>query len=71
MANTPDPMVRMIVNRCHVGESNRRVIRYLISRLKDKYATFKALPKARRRALMTDAIRVHADNRALYRDVMR
>lgn len=32
----PNPIVRQIVDRCHVGESNLAVIRYVISRAKPK-----------------------------------
>lgn len=64
-------IVRQIVNRCHVGESNRYVIRYVVSRLRNKYQTFAALPKEQRRSLMLQAIKAHGENRGLYRDVMR
>jgi hypothetical protein len=67
----PHPMIRQIVNRCHVSDSNRTVIRYIISRLRDGYTTFRAMPRRQRRLLMRDAIAVHKANRALYTRVMR
>ena len=64
-------MIRMLVGRCHVGESNKRVIRYVISRLKDKETTFWSLSNAQRKGLMQACIKEHAENRQLYNDVMR
>jgi hypothetical protein len=64
-------IVRQIVGRCHVSDSNTRVIRYVISRLKNKYQTFAAMPKEHRRNLMLQVITEHSDNRKLYRSVMR
>jgi len=66
-----NPIVRQIVSRCHVFESNRAVIRYLVSRLRNGYAGFREIPRNRRHALMRDAIKVHGSNRALYERVMR
>ncbi len=64
-------MIRMLVGRCHVGESNKRVIRYVISRLKNKETTFWSLPKDQRKSLMQACVKEHAENRKLYNDVMR
>ena len=63
-------IVRQIVGRCYVGDSNRRVIRYTVSRLKHKYQTFKAMPREQRRDLMRQVIQAHRENRGLYRRVM-
>lgn len=63
-------IVRIIVGRRHVGESNRRVIRYFISRLKAGYATWKGIPRAERRQWLRWVIEVHAENRGLYNYVM-
>jgi hypothetical protein len=70
MAVKADPLIRQIVGRCHVGESNRKVIRYVISCLKRKYKTWQATPKATRREAMHQIIAVHRENRQLYRAVM-
>ena len=65
-----DAMIRQIVNRCHVSESNRKVIRYVISRLKNGYKTWQAASKVDRRYVMETAIKIHKENRDLYYDVM-
>ena len=59
-------MIERLVSRCHVGESNLAVIRYVISRLADGRRTFLALPRDKRRYLMTESIRHHQANRDLY-----
>jgi hypothetical protein len=63
-------MIRMIVGRCHVGDTNRQVVRYLISRLKKGYASWQAMPREQRRLAMRECIRIHAENRGVYRFVM-
>jgi len=60
----------MLVSRLHVGSSNLTVIRYVISRLKNGYATFKVLPKKERVYLMQECIKEHKENRDLYNQVM-
>lgn len=65
------PIVRQIIDRdCHVAMPHRNVIRHVISRLKNGYATFRGLSKTDRRRLLEDCIRVHDDNRSLYQFVM-
>lgn len=63
-------MIRMIVGRCHVSESNRQVIRYVISRLKDREQTYWAMPRRYRREFLAICIKEHEENRQLYFDVM-
>ena len=63
-----DGCLRMIVNRCNVGESYRDVIRTVEKSLKTK--SIRSLPKDKRRYLIAAVIVVHAENRALYRSVM-
>ena len=58
-----------IVDRCHVADSNRTVIRYLLSRMKS-YRAYRAHPKKERHALLREAIDRHAVNRKLYQRVM-
>jgi len=66
----PPAMVRQIINRCHVGQSNRAVIKYFISRLRNGHTTWRALPREERRQWLRWVISVHRDNRSLYRMVM-
>lgn len=73
----PHPIIRQVIDRdCCVGWSNRRVIRHVISRLKDGYATFRAMPRddqppvMGRRTMMRQCIQVHLDNQELYQFVM-
>lgn len=63
-------MIRQIVGRCHVGESNRQVIRYFISRLAHGYATWAAMDRDIRRQVMASAINIHGDDLDLYHDVV-
>ena len=64
-------MLEMLVGRCRVGESNRRVLRYVISRLKDGCDTWRTQPKAKRRFIMREVFRIHYENRKLYLQVMK
>ena len=65
------PIVRQIIDRdCHVAEPHRAVIRHVVSKLRDGYATLRALPKAERRRFLEDCVAVHAANRAEYEAVM-
>lgn len=63
-------IVRTIVGRRHVGESNRSVIRYFVSRLKRGYRTWHALPRAERKQWLRWIIQAHTENRGLYNYVM-
>ena len=63
--------VERIVGRCHVGQSNRAVIRYFISRLRHGYRTWAGIPRVERRQWLTWVIAAHAENRGLYQYVMR
>ena len=65
------PIVRQIIDRdCHVAETNLGVIRHVVSKLSDGYATLRALPKADRRRFFEDCVAVHLANRAEYEAVM-
>jgi len=68
MTNDIPGIVTMIVGRCHVGESNRHVIRYFKSRLKK--GAWAKMPRAERKRVMRWVIQAHADNRSLYHAVM-
>ena len=63
-------MIHQIVGSCHVGESNRAVIKYVISHLKRKYKTWAAMPRGDRKTMMREIIRIDRANRKLYNDVM-
>lgn len=64
-------IVKQIIDRdCHVAESNRTVIRHVISKLRGGWQTFRSLPKSDRRQLMQQCVQQHHDNRELYRAVM-
>lgn len=64
-------MIRQIVDRCHVSDSNFHVIKYVISRLKRKYKTWKSLSQVERKKMMKEIIKIHKENRSLYNFVMR
>lgn len=66
----PPAIVRQIVNRCHVGQSNRAVICYFISRLKHGHATWHTLSRVERKAWLRHVVAAHAENRGLYAYVM-
>ena len=59
--------ISMIVDRCHVSDSHRAVIRYFISRLRHGYDTWRKIPKDARRRILREVVSVHAANRMLYR----
>ena len=65
------PIIRQIVDRdCHVAMSAREVVRYVISRLRDGYKTFRAMPRSERHRLIEDCVRRHRENFQLYAEVM-
>ncbi|MEZ6131297.1 MAG: hypothetical protein R3C59_21690 [Planctomycetaceae bacterium] len=68
---TIHPIVRQIIDRdCHIGISNRAVIRHVISKLRSGMNTFRQMSKADRRDLMRQCIARHRENQELYVDVM-
>jgi len=65
------PIIRQIIDRdCHVAESNRKVIRHVISKLRNGMQTFQAMPRDDRRELMQQCIERHRQNREMYAAVM-
>jgi len=64
------PIICQIVGRCHVGESNRAVLKYVISRLDKKMKTWRGMPRDERRKLMVAVFECHLANFQLYSDVM-
>ena len=63
-------MISMIVNRCHISNSNTEVIRTVISTLKEGHDTFSRMSKYNRRQLMKLAIEYHQTNVELFYTVM-
>lgn len=64
-------IISMIIDRdCHVSWSNRRVIKHVISRLRNGYRTFATMQRAERRRFMQECIRIHHANQKEYRFVM-
>ena len=60
-----------IIDRdCHVGCSNRSVIRHVVSKMRSGSKTYRAMPRDERRLLMQQCIRQHRENRELYAAVM-
>ena len=64
-------MIFYLVGQCHVTASNRQVIRHVISKLKDGYATWRSIPVDRRKEMMRAIIRAHQDNRELHAYIMK
>ena len=64
----PHNMIRMIVGRRHVGESNLSICKYLVSRMKP--GKWRAMPKRSRKAWLRSAVKAHEADIDLYRQVM-
>ena len=62
-------ILRTIVGRCHVADSNREVLEYAKSRLKPK--AWREMPLSKRVEFARLCRQFHAENRELYRVVMR
>ena len=62
-------MIRMIVARCHVSETDEAVCLYVISRL--RRGAWDRMDPDRQHELARAACEAHAENRRLYVDVMR
>jgi hypothetical protein len=58
-----------IVARLHVSDTYTSAFRYVRSRFKP--AAWKALSRVDKRTLYIATVRLHLENRALYRNVMR
>ena len=67
-AKTYPPIVSQIVGRCHVGESNRAVIRYFVSRVKRD--AWRKMARKDRHMWLRWVIACHKANRSLYHAVM-
>lgn len=65
------PIVRQIINRdCHVSESNKNVVRHVISKLRDGYQTLRTMPAQDRRLLIEQCVEQHRSNLKEYVEVM-
>ena len=64
-----NPIVRQIVDRCHVADSFRKVLRYMISRMQG--GAWKACSKKVKRALWKDMVKAHENNQKLYNFVTK
>ena len=65
------PIVRQIIDRdCHVGLSDRAVMRHVISKLRNGWQTFRQMPRADRKELLRQCRDHHRENRELYIAVM-
>ena len=62
----PDSMIRYIVGRRHVSESDRAVIGYVVSRLRGGRRAFLKFDRAKRRAIMAHTIVAHRENQILF-----
>ena len=71
MSELYHPMVAQIVDRCHVGESHREVLRYFQSRLRGKRKGWRKLTREERRQWMRLVFAQHDSNRGIYTSVMR
>lgn len=60
-------MLRMLVGRCHVGQTNREVVAYVASLTSKSWAKLDGLTK---RSIIRECIRIHRENRDLYAAVV-
>ena len=61
------PMINQIVDRCHVGQSERQVIEFVVSKLRNGRATFLRMPRMLRKRMMQLVVARHRHNRKVYR----
>lgn len=65
------PIIRQIIDRdCHVASSFREVVRYVISKLKGGFQTFRNMNQEDRQLFIDQCLQQHAANRQLYTEVM-
>ncbi len=63
-------MIKMLIDKCHIGDSDREVIKFFIGNLKRGHETWVTVPKGARRKMMKEIVRVHRNNQFLYGSVM-
>lgn len=66
-----DPIVKQIVDRCHIAESYSKVLRYMIGCMQGGKNCWRLLDRKTRRRIIADMIKVHDENRKLFNFVMR
>ena len=65
------PIIRQIIDRdCHVAESNRNVVRHVVSKLRYGYESLRAMSKADRRKFIEQCVVHHRRNYKEYVEVM-
>ncbi len=65
------PIIRQIIDRdCHVGESNRNVVRHVVSKLRKGVESFRGMSKADRRKFIEQCVTQHSGNYRQYVEVM-
>ena len=65
------PIIRQIIDRdCHVSEGNGKVVRHVISKLRNGHETFRAMSKVDRRKFIEQCIKHHSRNYQEYVEVM-
>ena len=65
------PIIRQVIDRdCHVGESNRAVVRHVISKLTKGYESYRQLSAKDRCLFIEQCIAHHQANQRLYVEVM-
>lgn len=62
-------VIRQIVGRCHVAESNRKVVEYAVSRFRK--GVWSGMSSLERREIIREVIKAHRHNRHVYSTVMR
>ena len=61
-------MIKQIIDRCHVGQSNLSVARYLLSRF--NRGAWRKLARCERRKILREAFRIHGMNQRQYAEVI-
>jgi len=64
------PIIRQIVDRCHVSETHEEVLEYAISRLKEGQITFDAMPKKDQTKFKRQVKTCHSKNIKQYCQIM-
>ena len=67
----PDPMVRHVVDRCHVADRYSDVLRELVSTVRGKKRGWRAASRQQRRLATAMVVWQHNENLRLYWEVMR
>lgn len=63
-------MIKRMVDRCHIGDSYETVIRYVISRMVNKFETYRAMSTKDKAMVIEAIIDGHKQNREEYAWIM-